>query len=150
MNVAVQKILLSHGDNGFKEQGGWERARTVTEISGVVFESSEQVMIGVQKLGNAVGGTSSEILTAGKLGKLGGTALGFFNLGTTIASGLTNRNGWENHQTADVVVSAMEIGLGLFEATSPIGWAFGVGMFVGNLISEHYTHHTITENLFDN
>jgi hypothetical protein len=73
---------------------------------------------------------------------------GVVNMILTTGDGVSN--GWKNHHTADLIVISTEIGLGLFEATSPIGWAFGAAMFVGDLISEHYTGHTITENIFDN
>jgi hypothetical protein len=49
----------------------------------------------------------------------------------------------------DLGIDVTEGVLASFTVSSPIGWAFGVGMFVGNLISEHYTHKTITENLFN-
>jgi hypothetical protein len=61
-----------------------------------------------------------------------------------------NKNGWQNSNTADVALGVGQIALAMFEATSPIGWAVGAGLFVGNLISEHYTNKSITENLFDN
>ena len=140
----------NNGDANNRESNGWETARTVVEISDISFETTEQGITGAQRLGNAIGGTESAILKGGGLGKIAGTGLGFINIGTTIASGLTDKNGWQNHHTADIAVSAVEIGLGLFETTSPVGWAFGAAMFVGDLVSEHYTGHTITENLFDN
>ncbi len=131
-----------------EEGSGWETARTIVETGGITFETTEQGVVGAQRLGNAVGGTSYEILSAGNVGKIAGTGLGVLNMVLTTGDGVSN--GWKNHHTADLIVSATEIGLGLFEATSPVGWAFGAAMFVGDLISEHYTGHTITENIFDN
>jgi hypothetical protein len=74
-------------------------------------------------------------------------SLGLLNVAITAGDGAIN--GWQNHHTADVLISTAEVLLGLFEYTTPAGWILAGGIFVGNLISEHYTHKTITENLFD-
>ena len=129
---------------------GLEIASQINENIDVSFETTEQGVIGAQKLANSLSGTSSEILNAGQVGKITGVTLGVVSVGLTVVDGLTNEKGWQNHHTADAIIGTTEIGLGLFEATSPVGWAFGLCMFVGNLISEHYTGKTITENLFDN
>jgi RHS repeat-associated protein len=141
---------ISYSENNSNQKSnGWEIAGLITESGTVAFETTEQTIIGAQKLANAYGKTTSEILTAGKVGKVTGVSLGVISLALTVGDGLTNKNGWQNHHTADVLVTTGEIALGLFEATSPIGWAVGIGLFVGDLVSEHYTSHTITENLFD-
>lgn len=129
------------GINGFKVAGN------ITEATAFSFETTEQSIIGVQKLANRFAGSSKEILNAGKIGKLGGVGLGLLSISVTAFDGL--KNDWKNHHTADILMTTIEIGLGLFEYTSPIGWGVAGLMFVGNLISEHYTDKTITENLFD-
>jgi hypothetical protein len=129
------------GINGFKTAG------IITEAAGFSFETTEQSIIGVQKLANRFVGSSNKILKAGEVGTVTGVTLGAVNMGLTLADGFIN--GWENHHAADILVTAAEIGLGLFESTTPVGWILAGGIFIGNLISEHYTGKTITENLFD-
>jgi hypothetical protein len=145
----IANISVSYDVSGAGDMSGWDMAGKIDETLGVTFESTEQGVIGAQKLANWASGTTNEILKAGKMGKVAGVTLGGINMLMTIGDGLTNENGWQNHHTADLVVSTVEIGLGIFEATSPIGWAFGAVMFVGNLVSEYETGKTITQNLFD-
>ncbi len=134
-------------DEGGGKVNGWQTAGVITESLGLSYETTEQSIKVFQKVANILSGTKAEILDAGKIGKLGGIGLGLLSMGETTMDGL--ENGWENHHTADLFVTAGEITLVLFEATNPIGWGFAAGMFIGNLISEHYTGKTITENLFD-
>jgi hypothetical protein len=73
---------------------------------------------------------------------------------TTIAEGVNNPNGWQNHNTADVVISVAETIATIAKLTNPVGWAIlGVEAlwFAGNEIykSENDDHHSITEDLFD-
>jgi hypothetical protein len=127
-------------------KSGWQIATKITETFATSFETSEQMVIGAQKLANAATNSANNII---KESKVGGVALGALRIVITAGDGLTNSKGWQNHHTADLIISGGEILLGIFEYTSPIGWAFGAGMFIGNLITEHYTGKTITENLFD-
>lgn len=65
--------------------------------------------------------------------------------GITVGDGI--KNGWKPHHTADLVVDAT---LYTVAASVPVaGWIAGGIWFVGDLISEHLTGKSITENIFD-
>jgi RHS repeat-associated protein len=131
------------------ESNGLETAKSATEVTdmGLGF-IADYLQPGSRSAEMLTGGSELKLISK-STSSIAGGLLGVANLGLTIADGINNSKGWQNHNTADVVVSTAETGLALFEVTSPLGWAFGVGMFVGNLISEHYTGKSITENLFD-
>ena len=134
------------------ESNVWEKAKFIAETSGVVFESTEQGIIGVQKLGNVVGGTTSEILSGGTISEIAGHGFTALSAVTTIIDGKVN--GWKPHHTADLIVDGVTVGAELtltaLEVTTPVGWIIGGSLFIGNLISEHYTKKSLTELLFDN
>jgi hypothetical protein len=100
-------------------------------VTAFSIETTIQGKNGAQKLAKFRSGSTiksisleSRILTA---------SLGGVSILVNIAKGLSNDDGWHRSKTADIGINVIEIGLRLFEATSPIGWIFGAGMFVGNL-----------------
>ncbi len=127
---------------------GWETASTATEITDGAFGFVEALQRGSNAAQMIEGGGELKMISE-TAGRAASTTLGGINILFTAVDGITNAKGWQNHHTADILVSAGEIALGWVEATSPIGWALGVGMFVGNIVSEHYTGKSITENLFE-
>jgi len=131
--------------NAGEESNGLELATKVFETTAISYETTEQGVKGAVALSNKIAGTALKGVELGS--KAITVGLGFVSAGFTIADAA--QNGWQNHHTADIIVTAVETGLGLFEVSNPIGWGLAVGMFVGNLISEHYTGKSITQNLFD-
>jgi len=130
-----------------EESNGLELAAKVWETTAVTYETTIQGVAAGQKLANTLLKTSIKAVSLESKAVSG--TMGLVSIGFTVADAAVGGE-WQNHHTADVLVSVAEVGLALFETTSPIGWAFGAGMFIGNLISEHYTGKSITENLFDN
>ena len=72
------------------------------------------------------------------------TALTIVSAGATIVDGLNN--GWQNHHTADLLISG---GLYLL-ALTPGGWVVGGAYFIADMSVKAYSGKSITENLFDN
>ena len=62
----------------------------------------------------------------------------------TIYDGVSN--GWENHHTADLAVTAILYGIA---ATNPLGWVVGGLYFVADQTTQAYSGHSITEIFFD-
>ena len=62
----------------------------------------------------------------------------------TIADG--SINGWQNHHTADLVITG---GLYLLAASNPAGWIIGGVYFIADVAVQSHTGKSITENLFD-
>lgn len=88
----------------------------------------------------------SSLSTARTFSKVG-NGLTFLSVGVTVVDGLTNDNGWQNHHTADLLVT------GAIYSTAAafpiIGWAAGGLYFAADLTTQYYTGKSITQNLFD-
>lgn len=77
-----------------------------------------------------------------------GTGLTILSAGVTVIDGLTNENGWQNHHTADLLVTG---GFYTTAAFFPVvGWVAGGLYFAADLTTQYYTGKSITQNLFDN
>ncbi len=63
----------------------------------------------------------------------------------TVADGLMGAQGWQNHHTADLVIGITTT----LMLSGPWGWAIGGTYFLTDLMVEHYTGRSITQNLFD-
>jgi hypothetical protein len=127
-------------------ESGLKIASQVFETTAISYETTVQGVEGAVALSNKISGTALQGVELGSKGLSVG--LGIVSAGFTVANAA--QNGWQNHHTADLLVTAAETGLALFEATNPIGWGLALGMFIGNMVSEHYTGKSITQNLFDN
>jgi RHS repeat-associated protein len=130
-----------------EHENPWELANKVWEVTAFSTETTLEGINGAQKLAKVLSGSNMEAISLES--RTLTASMGVLSIGLNVAKGLSNEDGWHASNTADIGINVVEIGLGLFEATSPIGWIFGAGMFVGNMISEHYTGKSITENLFD-
>lgn len=140
--------------NSIKEEGsGWETARTIIETGGVSFETTEQGLIGAQRLANRIGGTSSQILRGGAATEFTGYGLTALSAVSTIMNAETKYGHLRTSDKVDLAIDAAttvtEISLSALEVTTPVGWIIGGSLFVGNLISEHYNHESLTEWLFN-
>jgi len=68
----------------------------------------------------------------------------FLSAGLTTYDGVTN--GWENHHTADLIISG---GLYLLAGTGPVGWVIGGTYLVADITYQYYYGKSITEEIFD-
>jgi RHS repeat-associated protein len=94
----------------------------------------------------SVGASKATSLTYAKT--MGRVSTGLTVVGgvVTVADGLFGEDGWQNHHTADLAVSAIIYGTA---AAVPLaGWIVGGLYFVGDMASQYYTGKSITENLF--
>jgi hypothetical protein len=67
--------------------------------------------------------------------------------GVTVIDGLTNDKGWQNHHTADLIVTgAIYTAAAAFPV---VGWIAGGLYFAADVTTQYYTGKSITENLFD-
>lgn len=86
-------------------------------------------------------------LSAARTFSKAGTGLTILSAGVTVVDGLTNKNGWQNHHTADLIVT------GTIYATAAafpvVGWIAGGLYFAADLTTQYYTGKSITQNLFD-
>jgi hypothetical protein len=88
----------------------------------------------------------SSLNTATKLGKFG-SALTIVSAGATIADGLTNKDGWQNHHTADLMVTGS---IYTTAASFPVvGWVAGGVYFVIDMGVQAKTGKSITQHIFD-
>jgi RHS repeat-associated protein len=63
----------------------------------------------------------------------------------TVTDGLTGKQGWQNHHTADLLIGAGSV----FLMSGPWGWTIGGVYFLTDIGVKGYTGRSITENLFD-
>jgi RHS repeat-associated protein len=76
-----------------------------------------------------------------------GTGLTVLSAGVTVVDGLTNDKGWQNHHTADLLVTGAIYGTAA--AFPVVGWVVGGLYFAADLTTQYYTGKSITQNLFD-
>ncbi len=71
-------------------------------------------------------------------------------VGTVISGAIGESDDWsKNSEMADFTISVVELGLFLFEVSNPVGWAIGIGLFIGNGVSHLLYDQSLTEHLFD-
>jgi hypothetical protein len=151
-------------EDGAKGQGGgipnW-----IGNIFGVVdatadyFEAGYTVQAGQTfRFGQRTNGTvrSANTLTrANRISSLStartfsraGTELTILSAAITTADGLSNDNGWQNHHTADLLITGTIYGTAA--AFPVVGWIAGGIYLVADLTTQYYTGKSITQNLFD-
>lgn len=88
----------------------------------------------------------SSLSTARGLSRIGG-GLTFLAAGATVYDGLIGEAGWQNHHTADLLVTGAIYGTAA--AFPVVGWIVGGLYFAADLTTQYYTGKSITENLFD-
>jgi RHS repeat-associated protein len=76
-----------------------------------------------------------------------GTVLTFLSVGVTVVDGLTNDKGWQNHHTADLMLTGAIYGTAA--AFPVVGWVAGGLYFAADLTTQCYTGKSITQNLLD-
>jgi RHS repeat-associated protein len=136
---------FTDASGGQEESSGWETAGKVNEALAFSYETTEQAAIGFQRLGNWASGSNAKIFGAGEAVELGGKVLAGVGAAFTIADGM--QNGFKAHHAADLT---LDVTIYAISAEIPVaGWVVGGAFFIGNLISEHYTGKSITENAFD-
>lgn len=89
---------------------------------------------------------ADDILKVGKIASKTSTGLGIASMGVTVVDGLTSKEGWKKHHTADLVVGAAQtflLGSGL------VGWGVALLWTVADIATQAATGKSITENLFD-
>jgi RHS repeat-associated protein len=145
-------LLKTHysDENGFNRdsKNGWEKAKNITEYMGLGLESMDELQRASQDAEMIEGGKALKIISK-STGKMLGIGLGIVSGISTVINAESKYGHMRTSDKADVLIDVGETIIGAIEVSSPIGWAFGIGMFVGNIISEHYTGKTITENLFN-
>lgn len=72
------------------------------------------------------------------------TGLAVIGGAATVYDGVTN--GWKNHHTADLAISA---GLYILAASNPLGWVVGGAYFIADMTTQAATGKSITEHIFD-
>ncbi|MGY6562375.1 MAG: hypothetical protein ACXITV_09730, partial [Luteibaculaceae bacterium] len=88
----------------------------------------------------------SSLSTAKSLSRVGG-GVTFLAAGATVYDGLTGNIGWQNHHTADLLVTGLIYGTAA--AFPVVGWIVGGLYFATDLTTKYYTGKSITQNLFD-
>ncbi len=71
-----------------------------------------------------------------------GKVIGTIGIIASVYDGVTSKDGWKNHHTADVVI-------GVVMTFGPVGWIGGLTWFAADMITQGITGKSITENLFD-
>ncbi|MGN6292960.1 MAG: DUF6443 domain-containing protein [Chitinophagaceae bacterium] len=89
---------------------------------------------------------ADDILKVGKVASKTSTGLGVAGMGVTVIDGLTSKEGWKNHHTADLAVGAAQTFL---LGSGPIGWGISLLWTVADMATQAATGKSITENLFD-
>ncbi len=139
-NASADEGGHGNGNNGF------EIGERITEASGIAFQTTQQAMIGAQRLANQLSGTGYKILKGGEAAKFAGKSLAIAGAGLTVLDGMTN--GWQSHHIADIGIDGIIYGIS--ELSGPVGWVIGGGWFLANLIYENsHDGKSITEDLFD-
>jgi hypothetical protein len=65
----------------------------------------------------------------------------------TLYDGLSSPQGWQNHHTADLLISGVIYGLA---AAVPVaGWIVGGAYFIGDVTSYAISGKSLTQNIFD-
>ena len=137
---------FSNSDDETALPGHLNPASLITEAADVVLQTTTQMTIGFQKLGNSYGPTKSLILNGGKV--LDGVELGLVVVNVAITANDAYNNGLKSHHIADIGIDGIIYGIA--EISGPAGWIIGGGYFFANLIYE-YNHNgrSLTEDLFD-
>ncbi len=139
--IHVQGIGEGEGKTSF-----WKGITLFSESSGLAYEGTAEGVKALQYV--AYGREAVEIGS-----KTISRSIAGVNLAATIMEGVDNENGWQNHNTADVIISGAETVATFLEVSNPVGWAIlGVEAlwFVGNEIYKNENDgHSITEDLFD-
>lgn len=89
---------------------------------------------------------ADDILKIGKAASKTSTGLGIASMGVTVIDGLTSKDGWKNHHTADLVVGVAQTFL---LGSGPVGWGIALLWTVADIATQAATEKSITENLFD-
>jgi hypothetical protein len=87
----------------------------------------------------------SSLRTARSLTRVGG-GLTILAAGATVYDGVTGEAGWQNHHTADLVVTGTIYGTSA--AFPVVGWIAGGLYFGADLTTQYYTGKSITQNIF--
>lgn len=89
---------------------------------------------------------ADDILKIGKAASKTSTGLGIASMGVTVIDGLTSKDGWKNHHTADLVVGVAQTFL---LGSGPVGWGIALLWTVADIATQAATEKSNTENLFD-
>jgi RHS repeat-associated protein len=144
----------THSYETSDNDGSLSIASVIDESLDLAFTGTEVSIIAAQKAVNTLTRTSANLIDFGSFGKIAGRTLSGAGLVLTIAEGAENPNGWQNHNTADVIISgAATVATFVLEASNPVGWgvlAIEGLYFLGNeWYKSTHNNESLTESLFD-